>query len=538
MNPKAASLTLLALSLVLPLGLGGCVDRDAQAIAKGTGEFISSTERAVRVEKPRVETLEETVDVSGDVTTGLDVQASFRAPGRLAALYVRDGDRVTPGQLIAVLDTTTLVPQVQQASAQLQSAQATYQQALKNAQLNPARSNAGVQQAEAQLRSARASLTKSLRGARTEERAQAQAQVASARSTVTATRKDLDRYRNLVREGAIAQQRVDQAQNAYETAVAQLNIATQALSTLTTGTRTEDIAVAREAVRQAEGAVQTAKATRSLDATFTDAANAARGQVQAAQAQLRLVQQNLTDAQLRAPIAGRVLGEPLQLGTVVTAGTQVVRIIGEGGAYFEGQVPSARLSQVQAGQDVRTRVDALPGKTFTGRIASIAPQGEAAGRIFNARILFPGGAPGVRPGMFARGTVIVRRIEGALTLPTSAINTGEDGRYVVVNENGKAKRVKVEIGLVRNDRTQVSGLNANALVVIQGAAGLVEGDKLKVEDPNAAPAAGTGNSGGNAAGNSPTNSPPNSPANASGDSSGNAPANGSSTSSSEGGTRS
>lgn len=514
MNPKAASLALLSLAVVLPLASIGCVDRNAQKIAKETGEFVSSPIRAVRVERPRVETLEETVDVSGDVTTGLDVQASFRAAGRLAAVYVQDGSQVVQGQLIATLDTSTLVPQVQQAAAQLQSARATYQQALNNARLTPARSNAGIREAQAGLRSAQANLTKALRGARSEERAQAEARVASARSNVTTTRKDLERYRNLVREGAIAQQRVEQAQNAYDTAAAALNEAQQALATLTNGTRSEDIAVAREAVRQAEGQLQNAKATRSLDTTLQDAANAARSQVEAAAAQLRLAQQNLTDAQLRAPITGRVLGRPLQLGSVVSPGTQVVRIIGQGDTYFEGQVPAARLAQVKAGQSVRTTIDAFPDQQFEGRIDSIAPQGEETGRLFIARIVFVQRPEGIRPGMFARGTIVTRRIEGATSVPTSALVTSEGQRYVVIFDNGKAKRVKVQTGLVRGDRTQVTGVPAAAQIVIQGASGLVDGDQLKIEEPNAGTSGDAGDGGAttNAGGETATNAASNAPA--------------------------
>ena len=132
--PQAASLpklTLarLALAAILPLAALGCVDRDAQKLAAQTSQIVTAPEKTVRIEQPKVETIEETIDVSGDVTTSQDVQASFRAPGRLGSLNVADGDRVTQGQVIATLDTSTLLPQVQQASAQLATTQAQYQQA-------------------------------------------------------------------------------------------------------------------------------------------------------------------------------------------------------------------------------------------------------------------------------------------------------------------------------------------------------------------------------------------------------------------------
>ncbi len=501
---KPTLLPLLPLSLLALAAGPGCVDRQAQDVAKQTSEIVTNPVKTVTAERPRAQTLEETVDVSGDVTTSADVQASFKTGGRLAAVAVNDGDRVTEGQPLASLDTSTLLPAVQQAQAQVATTRAGLQQAISNARLNPAKTAAGVRQAQAQVRSARAALTKALRGARPEERAQAQAQLASARSARDTTRKDRDRYRALVKEGAISQQRLDQAQNAYETALAGFNTATQTLATLTNGTRSEDVSVAREAVRQAEGALATARANQSLDVTYRDQVEAARGQVEAAQAGLRLATQNLADAQLKAPISGTILGKPLRPGSVVAPGTPVARIIGEGGVYFEGQVPSARLATIQAGQEVRARIDAIPGKLFAGRIASISPQGEATGRLFVARIVFEGGAPGVRPGMFARGTIVVKRDPNALTLPTSALLTDGPKRFVYVNDGGKAKRKDVTLGIVVGDRTQVLGLSATDEVIVQGGSGLVEGDKVRTE----APSANSQRSGGSATGGGGANAAP------------------------------
>ena len=481
--PLAPPLALLALAslLIAP----GCVDRKAQELAKQTAGIVTDPVKVVTVERPQAQTLEDTVEVSGNVTTSEDVQASFKSPGRLAAVYVKDGDSVTQGQLVASLDTSTLQPAVSQAAAQVSTAQAQLQQAITNARLNPAKTAAGVSQAQAQVRSAQATLTKGLRGARPEEIAQQKAVVARAQADYVTTEKDRNRYSRLVKEGAISQQRLDQAINAFAVASANLNAQKQALAVLTNGTRREDITVAREGLAQAKQALATARANQSLDATYRSQVDAARGQVEAAQAQLRLVTQNLTDAQLKAPIAGRVLGKPLQPGAVVQAGASVARIIGSGGVYFQGEVPSAQLDQVRAGQSVRVRVDAIPGKVFTGRIESIAPQGETTGRLFLARIVFEGDASAVRPGMFARGTIVVRTEPNALTLPTSALQGSGDERFVYVNDGGKAKRQPVRTGIVKEDRTQVVGLAPDAPVIVRGGAGLLEGDKIRTEEPAA-----------------------------------------------------
>ncbi|MER3496346.1 MAG: hypothetical protein C4320_05820, partial [Armatimonadota bacterium] len=81
--------------------------------------------------------------------------------------------------------------------------------------------------------------------------------------------------------------------------------------------------------------------------------------------------------------------------------------------------------------------------------------------------------------------VILRRIPGALTLPTSAILVDGKKTYVYLNDGGKAKAADVKTGIVIADRTQVEGLPPDAPVVLAGAADLVPGDRLRTKTPAA-----------------------------------------------------
>ncbi len=66
-----------------------------------------------------------TVSATGPIANPTAVPVTFKNAGRLAELYVRIGDRVTAGQVLAQLDTTDLAAQVEQARAYLRNAQAT-----------------------------------------------------------------------------------------------------------------------------------------------------------------------------------------------------------------------------------------------------------------------------------------------------------------------------------------------------------------------------------------------------------------------------
>jgi len=480
---------------VMVLGGTGCVNRAAQAQAQRTEKLLSDPARVVKVAPVKTTTVTEMLEITGDVTAGEDTQVAAKQPGKLVSVLVKDGDTVGAGQLIATTDTTQLQAQVQQAQAQVSSALAqanqarsALQQALRNAAVGPTRSAAATRQAQAQLRSARAQLQKALNGARPEERRQAEANVTSARTNLQTQERELRRIETLVREGALAGNRLDQQRNATESARTQFENAQEALNLVRSGTRSEDIEVARSAVRQAEEAVQSARASQELDPLLRDQVESARqqvraaeGQVQSARAAVTIAQQTLADTQIRAPFAGRVAGRPLQVGTVVSPSTPIVRIIGGAGVYFTGRLPSVEVARVQPGMPVDVKVGALQGRTFPGTVAAVSPLGESVGRLFDVRIQLLGGFNDVRPGMFARGQIVVRRVQNATIVPQTAIVTRDGQSLVFSAVNGKAKAYRVTTGLRQGTSIQVTGVPAGTQIIVDGQQNLSDGNDVRVE---------------------------------------------------------
>jgi RND family efflux transporter MFP subunit len=253
------------------------------------------------------------------------------------------------------------------------------------------------------------------------------------------------------------------------------------------GTRTEDIAAGQEAVRSAQEDVNTARANRELDASYADQVANAQAQVQAARAQIQSAQaavtqarQNLADATVTAPFSGKVSGRPVQPGTVVGAGVSIVRLVGTQGVYFEGDIPGELVNNIRSGQSVAISIDAVPGRTFPGTVRTVGSLGSSVGRLFSARIAFLGAPAEVRPGMFARGSIVLQTIPGAAVLPSTAVLKDETGSYVMVAEGDKARKLRVGVGLVKGEETQVTGVPASARVIVQGQNNLLEGAKIRV----------------------------------------------------------
>ena len=471
--------SLFGLALVVALGAPGCVDRQAQKDAEETGKVLADPSKSVLVSAPQIQDIEDIININGDVVTSDEGTISAVGSGKLAAVYVNDGDSVSAGQVVALLDSENLQSASSQARAGLASAISQLSQATSSARLSPSRSTAAVRQAEAALKSARAQLSKALSGARPEEQEQAQNNLRAAKSNLETAKKNLERVRTLVKEGALAEAQLDTAKNGYESALAQYENAIAASSISKSAIRPEDIETARESVRQAEQGVASAKATKSLDVTLMDQVRTAEAQVQSARAQVSVAEKNLREASIRAPFSGRIYGKPVQAGTVVAPGTPIAKIVGGQGIYFEGQIPSDKIGKVQIGTQVNIKTDAGEG-TYIGKVASISPQGDSVGRLFNARVVFTNGSGQIRPGMFAKGSVIISRIQGATVVPDSAVLTKDGKRYVVIVEGSKAKRVFVTVGLRLGDNVQVTGLSNTAQLITRGQEGLVDGSAIKV----------------------------------------------------------
>lgn len=464
---------------LLTLSLTGCVDRQAQKEAKATQQFVSNPLKTVSVQTVKEQTLVQTQELTGSVTSGEDTQIGPKTTGRLVAVYVKDGDPVSAGQVIAEQDISTLRDQLNMALAGLSSANAQLSQAKANALVGPSKSSASVAAAQAQLRSAQAGLQKAKAGARPEERQQAEWQVRSAKSALDTARAQLDRQQQLFNQGASARQQLDQAQTAYDAALTAYNAALQ--SQLAQASRPEDVMVAEEAVRSAQENLRSAQGQKRLDVLLDDQVRAAMAGVQSAQAQVAIARQAVEDAKIRAPFAGHISGKPMQAGGIASPGSTIARLVGGQGAYFEGQVSEDMVSSMAVNSPVTIKVDALPARTFEGHIAGVNPMGTDVGRLFTVRVMFHGSTDGIKPGMYARGTVTIRTIPNSIVVPVSSIVKNGAQNTVYVVEGDKAKAVNVKPGVRQQDMIQVDGLQAGQQLVIQGQDTLTDGAKVSVD---------------------------------------------------------
>lgn len=242
----------------------------------------------------------------------------------------------------------------------------------------------------------------------------------------------------------------------------------------------DDAALARSQELKERGFLSQASLDTALANQRASAANLA-----SARASLSETQTRLSQATLRAPVSGLIISRSVTRGQIVQAGTEMFRMVRDGRLELDAQVPETELALIRAGQTATISSDQL-GQT-TGRVRIVTPEVNADNRLGVARIALAG-AGGFRPGMFAKAQIDVGA-QPTITVPTASILYRENRSGVfVLMTNGHVRFQQVNVLSRAEDRTSVTGLNAGAQVVVDGAGFLGDGDRVNVV-PTRAPAA-------------------------------------------------
>ncbi len=436
---------------------------------------------AVAVVSARTGDIPFTISVTGSLQTLDDVTISAKVPGKIAQVFVREGDTVRAGQVVAQQDTSDLAAQVRQAEAALQSARARLKQAQTALELQPTQNETSLRQAEAALEAARARLRAMETGARRQERQQVEQQVASAKANLDNAQANLERIRRLYQQDAVPKQQLDAAQTAYDIALAQYRTAQEQLSLVQEGVRQEDIDAQRALVKQAEEAVRLARTGDLQLRVRQDEVNAAKALVAQAEAGLAYARQQYESAFIRSPINGTVAMRMAQPGQMAGAGSPIVRVVNLNAIFFEARVSETEVRYVRVGQPVEVTVDAYPGEKFRGTVSRVYPVGTEGSRDFIVRVDMRNEDGKLKPQMFARGEILVDVHRNVILVPKDAIIVQDGQRVVFVVEADVARRVVVQTGYINGADAEVRGIKSGAQVVVQGQENLRDGDKVRVE---------------------------------------------------------
>jgi membrane fusion protein, multidrug efflux system len=197
----------------------------------------------------------------------------------------------------------------------------------------------------------------------------------------------------------------------------------------------------------------------------------AKSAAQQAAASLEALTQRLNRTVVRAPIPGILDDRQVEIGSMVSMGTPVARIIDVNPAKISAGVPERFAADITPGTRARVTIDALPGRTFDARVDYVGAAVNPRNRTFPIELTLPNPGRAIKPEMVANVDVIKRNVAQAVVVPQEALVRVENGFVAfVVEESGS--------GPIARARSVVTGAAQRNQVVVQS--GLQPGDRLIV----------------------------------------------------------
>jgi ABC exporter DevB family membrane fusion protein len=380
-------------------------------------------ERVIPVQAGRVQAgeIKSFLSVSGVIEPKETVKVYPKTVGQVKELLVKEGDVIQKGDILMRLDDEQIKLQVAQARATLDSAQA--------------------------------SLEKVRAGARPQEISQAEAAVRQAKINLDSAKENYQRMEKLFSEGAVPEQQYEQAKNQFEIAEAQYQSANESYKLVMEGAAEQDIKVVEAQVRQAQSA-------------------------------LELVQSQLDNTIVKAPISGKITSVTAKTGEMVSSAVPLLVIVDTSELYLATGISEKDVGSVYVGQEAEVYIDAFPQKSFPGEATYKGVMIDPASKTMDIKIKITNyGDTEIPPGVFARANITTRKKTDTLLVPSSALVRKRDGEYVFVIEENVAKQRMVVTGIGQENQVEIlQGLEQGDQIVISGNLTLQDGDTIRIID--------------------------------------------------------
>lgn len=214
--------------------------------------------------------------------------------------------------------------------------------------------------------------------------------------------------------------------------------------------------------------------------------SAAKAQIQAAEEDVQQAQTRLSKAIIRSPREGAISWRNVNVGEYVgeMGAKPMFRIVDNRLLELTVTVPSGEMGAVRVGQPLIFSTDALPGKTFTGKVMFINPAVNESDRSVKAVADVENPTEQLKGGLFVKGRIMTGKRTGVLKVPRMALLTwdvaGKKGEVLVV-KGDMAHRQTIRTGSISGNFVEVSsGLSTGEQVITRGGFNVKDGDKVNV----------------------------------------------------------
>ena len=374
----------------------------------------------VQVGVARIGSIRRIVEADGILYPRNQASVTPKISAPVRTFYVKRGDHVREGQLLALLENRDLAAAAQESKGQWSQAEANY-------------------------RSTTAATIP-------EEMKKAQADVQADKEALDAAQKVYENREKLYKDGALARKLVDDAQVAYVQARSQYETAQQHLEALQSVGRQEQI-------RTAEAQVETAKA-----------------HYQGSQAQLSY-------AEIRSPLSGVIADRGVYPGEMANAGSPLLTVMDVSRVVARANIPQGQAGYLKTG-DAATVTETGGTEAVEGKVIVVSPAVDPNSTTVQVWVETANPGERLKPGVTVHVSIVAAVLEHAVLAPAAALLPAEGGgtQVIVVGADSVAHPRKIETGVREADLVQVlNGVKPGEQVVTVGGLGLEDGTKVRVE---------------------------------------------------------
>jgi RND family efflux transporter MFP subunit len=413
--------------------------------------------RTVRAAVVRTVVLPDEVSGFGSLSFLKKVDVSSPQDAVIGALPYREGDKVKSGTLVARLRN----PQIELA--------------VRRAENGVAQSEAAVALADAKLFEGHLAVESRLLGIEKSALELAQAK----RELSESERKHADQE-TLYQAGGLPEESIRSNRFSIASAKERLALMEKDMEISLIGLRDEDL-LARGMTVPKDGAARKRAVVLLATETLLAEKSAVLASLGAAQKELESARMALQELALTAPVDGVVGARYFEAGERVKRDDKLLTIMDVGSLYAVAPIREPEAMRLSAGMKATVRVDAV-GSSYEGLVDLISPVADAQSASFTVRVSLRDPKGRLKPGMFARVSIVAGPARRVLLVPELALldRSGDSGRVFVVL-GGIVHGKDIEVGeALEGGRVVLSGLAEGEVVVEKPDPGLKEGDSVTI----------------------------------------------------------
>jgi HlyD family secretion protein len=425
---------------------------------------------------------------SGTIKAREQVVIKNEVEGKTSIIYlIPEGTRVKKGQLLVELDASRLLDEKIDQQIKVQNAEAAFVGARENLEVVKNQAQADVDKAELVYDFSKEDLKKYLEGEYPNQLTEAESLLTLANEEVTRAKEKAEWSRKLFGEKYISEIELEADELTLKRKELDVELEKNNLDLLKNYTHKRNVAQLESDVKQAKMALDRTNRKAKADVVQAEAdLEAKKAESERQKDKLKKIEQQIEKTKIYAPTDGLVVHatstsgggpphrrrEPLEEGQEIRERQELIHLPTTSSAKVEMAIHEANLDKVRIGLPVKVTVDAIPGETFWGTVARIAPLPDAQSawlnpdlKVYNTDIYLENNSDALRTGMSCKAEIIVEQHEEATYIPIQAVLRvgGKPTAYVIKDNNLEPRAV--EIGLDNNRVVRIiSGLEPGEVV--------------------------------------------------------------------------